>query len=675
MSKYFYNGANDFRLMSQAGVQCHLFKGEQNNSIWDSKPARDGTLYLSLSSELAYSGYARLYSFDYRTNTSKKLMDVEKVILPQDRAIRASKFHTSISFMNDGNLVMTTHSTDKAPQHPTWLPESYFGHLWEGFAGSNIVTYQPKTGKAENLGIPAPHESLYGSIYDPKHNALYSLGYMKGHLYRYSFDTCSAKDLGKVSEAGSFRMVLGPDGNIYSSSKSGYLFKIDTDTQKVVDLNYRVPMFFYGDDYTFEASFGNIADGRIAPDGRLFFSVMYGPDFIALDTKTGKIENLGAYLPTDRYAVTENRNGVFGFDFDSKGVMWYYVSSVSDGSVPEQPAQPASLFRWDVLNGKRPEWAGILGCKERVCYVGSELYIHDDHMMIVDTNHGLDPAAVISVDLKQFEPTMDNMTLVDPAELDDTMFHPGDAAQFGYSRTFDAQAAVADANPHTFDGKLFGACRLWRALAPDHIESSAVQKLVWDEHNQLYGICGGETSYLFRLAANGDLNQITPLDEADAKTRHWLETETKRLPYRGKGSLPAYPGRQYKAKPVACAELTGNRQLVGTEDGLVAVCKGAQVYALGMAGYNGPVRAMASTPDKKTVYGVAGDIEDFGMVFRYDDENGLQLKGDIKHGSSRSKYGVIACNVLSCCAISKDGKYLAIGSSDRIGTVVIYELD
>ncbi len=98
----------------------------------------------------------------------EELFRVEDVILPQDRAIRASKFHTSISFMTDGRIIMTTHTTDKSPRHPTWMPLAYYHHLWEGFAGGNIIIYDPKTKKAENLGIPVPHESIYGATYDPR---------------------------------------------------------------------------------------------------------------------------------------------------------------------------------------------------------------------------------------------------------------------------------------------------------------------------------------------------------------------------------------------------------------------------------------------------------------------------------------------------------------------------
>ena len=675
MSKYFIEGIKDFKLMSQKGVRLHLFEGEPNNSVWDSNVRKsDGKMFLSLSSELTDGGYARLYEFDPKTNQSKKIMEVEKVILPKDRALHASKFHTSISFLNDGRLAMTTHSTDRGTNEPTWLPEQYYGHIWDGFAGSHIVVYDPETGESSNLGVPAPRESLYGSLYDPKHNALYSMGFMRGHLYRYSFDDKTAVDLGQVSESNSFRLILGPDGNMYSASRSGYVFKVDTDQQKVVDMNYRLPFHSYGEDYTFEASCGTLATGKVGPDGRIYMTVMFGPNLIALDTKTGKFEDMGSFLPTPRYAATENRNGVFGLDFDSKGVLWYVVNSVSDGSKPPQPTQPCSLFRWDILNGGKPEWAGIIGTKRRICCCVSEVFIHNDLLMAVECNHGQDWAAVVSVDLNEFEPTMSEMSPVVPEELEDKAFRPDARYEDGYSKIFDDHAAIATQNPHTFDGKLNTACRIWRELAPDNIENSAVAGIVWDEENALHGICGKEKQFGFKIQG-GAVSFIDELDKLDAEYVKWLREnaepglcENTALP------VPAYPGRQFKAVPTVCAPLTEGRKLVGTLDGMLAIQDGKRVYSLGMAGYNGPVRALASTPDHKTVYGVAGDEEDMGMVFVYDDENGLVLKGSIKHASSRGPLATLANNVLSCCSVSKDGKQLAIASADRLGTVYIYDL-
>ena len=292
MKKFFLDGPKDYKLMSQTGVKQYVFPlNFSHNAIWDSNISPEGKLYFGLASEIFTSGYVRLCEYDYKNNEVITHFKVEDVILPNDRTIRASKFHTSISFMTDGKLIMTTHTTDKSPQHPTWMPDAYYNHIWEGFPGSNIVTYDPVTGVTHNLGIPVPRESIYGALYEPKHNALYFLGFFKGHLYRYSIDEKRVIDLGKVSENYAFKLVLGTDGNIYGASRSGYVYKVDTELLKVIDMNYMLPHY----NYKYTREFSNISVGRIGPDDRLYFAVMFGPDIIALDTKTGEFENMGSY--------------------------------------------------------------------------------------------------------------------------------------------------------------------------------------------------------------------------------------------------------------------------------------------------------------------------------------------------------------------------------------------
>ena len=673
MSTYQINGPEDFRLIPQKKTRAFFFKGEEDhNSIWDTTMGPDGKLYLSLSSELTNGGWARLYEYDYKTNTARKLLNAEDVICPQDRAIRASKFHTSISFLDDHTLVMSTHMTDRAPQHPTWMPFSFFGNMWEGFAGSNIVKYDLLTGKAENLGIPAVHESLYGSCLDKAHQAFWSMGYLKGHLYRYDFKTHRAKDFGKVSETASFRLVPGPDGNLYSTSNSGYLFKIDTEAQKIVDMNYRVPFYTYGPDYTFRNAIANVSCGVTGPDGRVYLAFMYGPQILALDTKTGEVEEMGNYLNTPRFAVNENRNGIFGMDFDDKGRLWYFVEAPNNGEEVPKPACPAGLFSWDILKkGARPVFRGIIGVSECVSGGPSMMYIHENHLLCVEQFHGHMAPCVYTIDLSQYDSGEDVLVKVDPDTLIDKAFHTTGDDRFAHSKPFDDNSAITDANPHQFQGKLENFWRIWRALAPDHIEDSAVRKLVFDEDGTLYGLSGKEKEYLFCIR-DGKL-QIAPVDETNAARASWVKEQANTFTEASKKKLPHYPGRQFMATATAETGFTGGRRVVGTRDGLLAVVDGDKVHSYGMCGYNGPVRDLATTPDGRTVYGVAGDEEDLGMVFRLTEEAGLELLGMIHNLSSKLE-GPVSSNVLSACAISPEGKYLAIGWADRIAAVYLYRL-
>ena len=136
MKEFLLNGPEDYKVMCQEGVKQYVFPLEySHNAIWDSNVSPEGKFYFGLASEIFTGNYVRLCEYDYEKNDIHVLFAVEDVILPSDRTIRASKFHTSISFMKDGKMIMTTHTTDKVPPIPhgcgSVLPPPV-----EGFPGS-----------------------------------------------------------------------------------------------------------------------------------------------------------------------------------------------------------------------------------------------------------------------------------------------------------------------------------------------------------------------------------------------------------------------------------------------------------------------------------------------------------------------------------------------------------
>ena len=84
---------------------------------------------------------------------------------------------------------------------------------------------------------------------------------------------------------------------------------------------------------------------------------------------------------------------------------------------------------------------------------------------------------------------------------------------------------------------------------------------------------------------------------------------------------------------------------------------------------------MVATPDGKMVYGVAGDEDDIAILFSYDDVNGVRQLGFMDSGDCDSIDKLFFLTVVRTIAISADGRYLAVGADERIGTVVIYQLD
>lgn len=656
MTSYILRSRDDHRLINQTGLRQYRYPLRYtHNAIWDSNAGPDGKLYYALATEIATAGYVRLCTYDYHTEEVEELFKVEDVILPQDRAIRASKFHSSICFMPDGRIIMTTHTTDKSPRHPTWMPIAYYHHLWEGFAGGNIIIYDPKTGKAENLGIPVPHESIYGALYEPAHNALFFLGFLRGHLYRFSLDDRKVTDLGKVSETYSFRLVLGKDGHIYSASRTGHVYRIRTDTLQIQDLCYQ----FKHEPFEYSTFYNNLSIARIGPDGRLYMAAMYGKNFIALNTDTDEFEDMGPYLPTDRYSFDENRNGVFGMDFDSEGVLWYVVTSLNNYEEYLEHGIPASLFRWDISRGGKPEWMGIIGTPERACGWNSEVVVtEDDILYVTGSNHSLDGPELTAIDLKVYRQHM-----YEPGPmLEDRYFDP-DAPEYIQSATeIHEQEAIMGQNPTNVALQVAShPILLWRHLAPDHIPDSAVLQLKWQDDHTLTGICGNKENFAFTVT-DGILTSLVP---TGAVPENQALAQVSDLPW--------YPGRQYKATVSAQVTLPDGSKLVGTPDGMIARVSGNNVCSYGAVTVNGPIHCLSAAPDG-TVYGVAGDEEDIALLFKWDEKQGLRCLGHIGQGAGESIDDVFYCTYVTACAVSPDGKHLAIGATERLGTVVIYQL-
>lgn len=663
MAKYLFTDAKHYELIPQEGVRQYVYPPRySHNAIWDSNASPDGKLYYGLSTEIATAGYVRLCSYDHNTGEVEECFKGEQVILAKDRAIRASKFHSSINFMPDGRIIMTTHTTDKSPKHPTWMPHAYYNHAWEGFAGGNVIIYDPKTGKAENLGIPVPMESIYGSLYEPAHNALWCLGFLRGHLYRFDLASREVRDLGKMSETYSFRLSLGPDGNIYGASVSGWVYRIDTEKLTIKDLGYQ----FKYEHYEYHTLYNDLSIARTGPDGRMYMSAMYSKSFVAFDTKTETFEDMGPYLTTERYSALENRNCVWGMDFDSEGVLWYVVTSLNNYEENLEHGIPASLYRWDITRGGKPEWIGVAGTKKRACGWNSELVITDDDIMyITGSNHSLDGPDLTSIDLKEFRKHIGEHGGI----TEDRYFDPQAKEYIESATIIHEQEAKMSANP--MNASLTAAYRpvkLWRALAPDNIENSAVISLKWEDNETLTGLCGTESCFEFTVK-NGVLSELKETEACNLTKEVFEKPDSRAL------DLPWYPGRQYQAFIAKETPLSDGRKFVATNDGMLAIVNGESVFSLGPACINGPVKDLCTAPDG-TVWGVAGYEEDLGNLFRYDDKNGLRWLGVVgcNYGAALAPEDIFYLHNLSAVAVSPDGTKLAVGNNERMGTVVVYAL-
>ncbi|NLM77167.1 MAG: hypothetical protein GX173_03660 [Ruminococcaceae bacterium] len=120
--------------------------------------------------------------------------------------------------------------------------------------------------------------------------------------------------------------------------------------------------------------------------------------------------------------------------------------------------------------------------------------------------------------------------------------------------------------------------------------------------------------------------------------------------------------------------ISDNRTLIGTRDGLLAVAKFSSIFNLGNCAPHGPVRCLCTNADGTKVWGTAGDDEDMGTVFTYDDQEGLRQLGVISYNSHGWMDGPTAAHILSSVVVSPDERTLAVGGADRLGSVHLFRL-
>ena len=667
-----------FRLINQAGVRQRVgLCGLDYANCWDLNVSPDGIVYYAACDETGRARHARLIAYDYKTDTAKICVKAEEVTLSKLRQLPATKFHESICFLPDGRVFATTHSTDRAPAHPEWMPFAHHTHVWEGWPGSTMVCYDPKTGKAENWGIPAPRESIYGATYDAKHNAIYMIGFTRGHVYRFSLDDHSVKDLGKAAELYCYRLHPGPDKHIYACTKSGYLFRINVDTEKIEDLNWRVPE--YPGNYCNNTWYRYMSQAHNVDDHTFVFVPNCSDEFFKFDTQTLKVTSIGRKAPFDEFVdcmpttMTINESAM-----DKHGVLWYVI-----GPNPVQKpaddfrvyAGPGYLMRWDYLNNKQPECLGATGTADYQQNRASCVCIDKtrDILYVVGGHEG--GLSLLCIDLEKFRPHM-----YEPGPVStDRLFRPRDMTPeekaLKIKRGKATEETTAFNSYYAFPIENITPVRLWRNVPHTNIEDSKVIGLVWDDENLLHGLCGENTKYCFKIR-DGKIKTFIPFEKADGKYGKWLLANIypRQFSFDENIILPHTVGRQYLAKASAVADWNGGRKIVGTKDALLAIVDGADVFAIGNASSHGPVRCLFANADKTRLWGTAGDEEDLGTVFYYDDKAGLRQLGFLIYNMHGYFDGPSASNILSSIVVSNDGKFAAVGGADRIGAVHIASL-
>ena len=658
-----------FHLIPQTGVHHVLCREEPvHNAVWDMAVSPEGRIFLSICGESYESLYARLYEYDRAEHRLVRHFGLEERLMTNPAALRTSKFHTALSFLGDGRILTTTHTTSPAPTHPTWMPYEYADHPFEGYPGSQLLTYNYETGEVAGLGMLSPHDTTYGATYDPKNGDYFAITWMRGTGYVYNIHTGECRCLGQISDTHTSRTFLLSDGHIYGSTYSGAMFRYNTDLREVEFLGVSAP--------------GLIRHAR-ERDGVLYFTTGpcsvpgRGQELYAYDMKTRAITTVGRPVP-----LAESLTGdpsifynAYGMDFDSKGRLWYGVMTF----VPHHRYVGARLYMWDFLHGGEPVDCGFLGTPERTLSITAEVHIVDDVLYISDGNHTSDcdtPAGLIEIDIEQFLPALATEERL--FSHDYVNYLPYGESALDYYPKDDLAECLARYEKTYRDSFLyfeeFHRENAWRPTFPSVSavsvwervgrENATVRAIEWTGEETFSFFCGDKGHIRVDCAVKDGRATVLSLREGDPCPEKATPCCTL--------SLPAVPGRRYLATAEAAVTLPSGAMLVGTRDSMLARIEGEHVFSLGALSATGGIHAMDVTPEG-TVFGVAGHPLGVGQMFSYTEEDGVTLLGLVPECFAEGGRNVALFRPTTL-AISPNGRYMAIGGEDEMGGVTVITL-
>lgn len=655
----------NLKLIPQSAVKRVMFdKSDRRNAIWDMHISKSGRCFVALCAEQYVSEAVSLYEYKFDTNELVLCFNLEEKICRFHDAITPSKIHTSMCDMNDGRLIMTTHTTAQSPVHPYWIPEPFYNHTFEGYQGSNIIIYDPVTGAFENRGVPVPHESIYGACYDPEGNALYFTGFFRGHLYRFDIDTGAVRDYGKVTEFGSFRLHLGRDKNIYSASRSGNFYRVNTQTREIEELGIFFPKDYEPFSTVKHVQLDYIVD---APDGGLYFKYIFGKNLYRYDYESNTLSCVGDYLPETLQTV--DPYSAYGLVCDKNGVFWYAICTCDE----HYELNNAYLCRWDVLGGGKPQNMGLLGTPERSLTVCSEMAYYDGILYVADSNHHFDVPGVFTVDIHALEAmdySLSDSDLVFSKDIlnyahlrDPKKYYKYDLEEYDrqekYNRRFfdyleEYNAFLAE-NSLALSAKEVTAYPFWKEYG---CECSQVKNVAFDSDNIVAEFGNDEKKFRFSSATGGAVS---------------IEKYTKKQIYPvvpDNDIIPFAAGRRFKATISAMVQIYDDKYLIGTEDGMLGVWDQNRIFSLGSCpNTSGRVVDICYCDATRTAYGIIGGKHDIAIVFSFDENEGVRYLGRTHFNIDT---GLYLSSELSCIAVNETGTKIAVGSCERMG--VLYEI-
>jgi len=174
---------------------------------------------------------------DRTRNLGSKIVSAKQLYCKDGKPVE-QKIHHALSALSDGRIAGGTgqNTSFGTPHHKVNEDE-----------GGYVFVYDPKSGKARNLGVPIPHMWIICTTASPDGDSLYGMTYLHNDFFEISLKTGEVIFADQVhgaifgDSACSHSIICDNEGIVYGSCSAGYIFTYDPKKKKLVETDVKLP--------------------------------------------------------------------------------------------------------------------------------------------------------------------------------------------------------------------------------------------------------------------------------------------------------------------------------------------------------------------------------------------------------------------------------------------------
>jgi len=192
--------------------------------------------------------------------------------------------HHALEFGGDGNLYGATGAT---------YGSGYADYRYLDHHGGHMIKYDLYREKAEDLGVPVPHEFVFCATIDNKGERLFCFTTPMHYFLVYDIykrETSVKGQLRGPSGNICHDLACDDDGNVYGSYGGGRLFKYDSSDGKLIETDTKLPG-------------QGIIDYLIKGNDNIIYGGTWDGFFFTFDPEKQKVRNLGKPVDETRLSA------------------------------------------------------------------------------------------------------------------------------------------------------------------------------------------------------------------------------------------------------------------------------------------------------------------------------------------------------------------------------------